>query len=534
MRHRTGGKQTPNCNTTSQDDAHNRSTLASETRRTKLQSGVWNHRSPRALRNHLCAACRPSSTRLTISLFVLVLFFSLSNVSIQVRELVISTLSFASGKDSKKAHDPSEYSVLIFQYHKSGTELSEELSRFLVQKGKRVGLKENPTGRGPYPKRQHDKVTKCPKFNLIPGAVYVQQAPDFFCSTEELHHGVFLSQLALQKKDNTRVKKRYNGRPLHGHTATKISSRHRGTKMIHLIRNPYTLALSNYFYHAQNPTPEDWVHRAQPCEYHYPRGITTINSNESIKSLILPTLPSISPDQFDKACLMCWSLFQNQTDISSVAPKGNSSESMLHNSSFYDHLTHLNQYDGLRLATAQMILSAGYMTGSWDRNNKGQIFPDKNSIVPAGADILRMGNNIIKLNQLLEFQHTKREEMSAVSSFLHANATKLGSTNEELIGDFQLLTMEMSQWMSNPYESTMKVVDFIFENSISAQEKHSIAKSYQETYRSKISAGTSNHITTGKSYGSDKKEELVAMMRGDDSLAPILDEVEKLVNDVMS
>ena len=30
------------------------------------------------------------------------------------------------------------------------------------------------------------------------------------------------------------------------------------TKIVHFIRNPFSMVLSNYYYHAQSPTPEKW------------------------------------------------------------------------------------------------------------------------------------------------------------------------------------------------------------------------------------------------------------------------------------
>ena len=30
------------------------------------------------------------------------------------------------------------------------------------------------------------------------------------------------------------------------------------TKIVHFIRNPFSMVLSNYFYHAQSPSPEKW------------------------------------------------------------------------------------------------------------------------------------------------------------------------------------------------------------------------------------------------------------------------------------
>ncbi|KAL7464216.1 hypothetical protein ACHAXS_004550 [Conticribra weissflogii] len=277
-----------------------------------------------------------------------------------------------------------------------------------------------------------------------------------------------------------------------------------------MVRNPYHMAISNYFYHAQSPTPERWIHKAMPCEHRYfpecyikelttesiSKSVeTTIcetagdsDEEESIKSLILPTLEEVSPKQFDKAYRMCRSLFRNENS------------NLFQNSSFYDHLLFLDQRDGIRLSAAQMILSSGleFVNGplSIGKLRKRQRH--------AGADILRMGNNIRKLNELAD-------------------------DNEQ----FEVLTMDMANWISKPNESAMNVVDFVFGNSMTVQDKHTMADSYVELFVNKVD-DSSNHVTSGKSYGEDEKAAMIEMLRQDDALGPILDVVEKLVNEALA
>lgn len=61
----------------------------------------------------------------------------------------------------------------------------------------------------------------------LPMGIY---SPDLFCTPEELAH------LLLESGD--------------GHYA----KHDRGVKIIHLVRNPFAMAVSNYHYHAQIPT----------------------------------------------------------------------------------------------------------------------------------------------------------------------------------------------------------------------------------------------------------------------------------------
>ena len=81
--------------------------------------------------------------------------------------------------------------------------------------------------RSASPQRRHMENSQCPKrFNLERGKMYVQESPDLFCSDEAI---------------------------LEAMNASKG-----GTKIIHFVRNSFDMAMSNYFYHSQDPSPEKW------------------------------------------------------------------------------------------------------------------------------------------------------------------------------------------------------------------------------------------------------------------------------------
>jgi len=384
----------------------------------------------------------------------------------------------------QSTYDPSKYTFIIIHYHKTGFVVSTNILKILRKEGKKRG---QLTGRkkASYPKRQHDNVTKCPKYDkLHPGTLFLQTAPNLFCSSQALIKYLNLS-----------------------------GGRRQGVKIIHMVRNPYHMAISNYFYHAQIPTPERWIHKAMPCEYRYfpesyikelaPKSIgntvestisktsKSLDEEESMKSLILPTLTEISPKQFDKAFRMCRALFRNETSFWST------SEISRGNASFYDHLLFLDQYDGIRLSAAQMILSSGLeffkAPLSIERLRKRKRH--------AGADILRMGNNIRKLNEV--------------------------TANTE---QFRVLTMDMANWISKPHESSLNVVDFVFGSSATIEEKRNMADSYVELFVNEV-ADDSSHVTSGKAYHKEEKAAMIDMLKKDDALGPILDVVEKLVDE---
>lgn len=139
------------------------------------------------------------------------------------------------------------YAIFIVHYHKTGYVLSRELKNLVRAleseaaypdlKGKRFsGIKhfqsglDDETGKrfafdqyGNWPRsafqtRDHKNETNLPnRFDMSPASLYVQESPD-----------IFADDAAVLEKMNT------------------LKS---GTKIIHFVRNPFEMVLSNYFYH---------------------------------------------------------------------------------------------------------------------------------------------------------------------------------------------------------------------------------------------------------------------------------------------
>lgn len=171
-------------------------------------------------------------------------------------------------KAVESTHPYHNNAVFITHYHKTGYVLSRELMFLLhqiehevhrpdIQYEKR-GTKFEVSGvdesgerfafdgvgnwaRSAFSTRKHDRKTECPSpvgrkevvlpptegFTLRDGTIYVQESPDLYCNDEEVLNGLALS---------------HEG----------------GTKIIHFVRNPYEMVLSNYFYHSQEPTPGEF------------------------------------------------------------------------------------------------------------------------------------------------------------------------------------------------------------------------------------------------------------------------------------
>jgi hypothetical protein len=99
-------------------------------------------------------------------------------------------------------------------------------------------------------KRYHELDTKCPThIRLRPGEPTIVTAPDFFCSVDILDKLLVQNWAMMMRSPEKKV---YD------------------TKIIHMVRDPFEMALSNYFYHSQQPTPENWVEKdCNPCDTEY-------------------------------------------------------------------------------------------------------------------------------------------------------------------------------------------------------------------------------------------------------------------------
>ncbi|KAL7541507.1 hypothetical protein ACHAWF_006952 [Thalassiosira exigua] len=389
--------------------------------------------------------------------------------------------------------------VLLVHYHKTGYVLSRELRKLVRDLELSVHRPDEPSRRGAdprfeisgvddatgeryafdhvgnwarsaFPARRHaepggkgkadrgdeGRATGCPRpwragkvkggFDLRGGTIYVQESPDFFCDEEDM-----LKSLA------------------------KVGG---GTKIVHFVRNSFDMALSNYFYHSQDPTPEPWVHEDDPCQSLYQNG-------ESLSSHVMPTLaswanatsgaPDVTQRQMDDIVELCRSLYR--------------SKGPLEQATFYQHLTNLSKSDGLRLATAQMTVASGWGNGHL-----------------AGGDVLRMANNVIL------FEKLKNAPGSNV----------------------QLMTVALGDFIGDAANSTMRFLDFVFgsdRDAIGEERLRKGALRQEEKYDRK---GDGKHVTQTNPEDKKDKKALRHMLKMDERLGPILNLTEILVNKALA
>ena len=410
-------------------------------------------------------------------------------------------------KRKKKQDDNNEtelhyhdYAIFIVMYHKTGFVLSRQLKMvvsMLETEANRPNESElfnanqhtnygtdKITGerfafdtiggwtRSAFAPRRHSFQTHCPRgyrhepFLLKSGQIYMQESPDLFCDVKQLEKAILA----------------------------------RRAKIIHFVRNPYDMVLSNYLYHSQEPTPEKWVHEDDPC-------MTWYESKETLASNVLPSIGTeeVNDKYFYNIFKMCRSLFQ--------------SKSSMWNSTFYEHLLELDPGEGLRLATAQMVAASGYA-------NRHK----------AGGDIARMANNIVKLKELQSYMPSEVE----------------------------VLTLSTEEFITTTANSTMKFLDFVFgaNNTIISRKKRweaarlrekqfekksgkrrdseigsnmSPRKNAREEKRKQSLKKKASHFTQSITQEEkETKESLKKLLHSDKDLAPILKLTESLVNEALS
>jgi len=256
-------------------------------------------------------------------------------------------------------------------------------------------------------------------------------------------------------------------------------------KVVPLVRNPFEIAVSNYHYHTQLPPPEPWVNKQNPCNIEYAEDTIT----DTYPEMILPTLskmkyaslnnlefggqPLLTRDEFDMITHDCISLYQTEKELKRAT--------------LLDHLMNYDAPEGLRLATAEMMVQ-GYHNG---------------------GDILRMANNMVKLKQA---------------------SMKVASHDNKFQGkELQVYTMSLDDFIERPAEMAYKFFDFVVDDNGTDDElrakKEEVSHRYEQYYLKKMKKG-SRHITHGKNRNS---EELKEYLRHDPVFGPPMGKIESLV-----
>ena len=364
-----------------------------------------------------------------------------------------------------------DYSVLVVSYHKTGHDLQMDLvdmvsAEFSSEYGIRLGESGN---KSPLTRRHHPSINPCARFKLQTGTIGVQHAPDLFCNPENL------SKILMEG----------------GHNHTSYD---RGVKVVHLVRDPFNIAISNYRYHARMPTPEPWIRHQDPCDIMYPDGF-------SFADMVLPSLsfsqydyldldygvePLLRTSEFEDILSDCRALYRTRPG--------------LENGTLLDHLLNYDPPEGIRLMTSEMMIQ-GYDNG---------------------GDILRMANNIIKFRQ---------------AELTVANSEEYASRGETL----EVYTMSLDDFISNPERMAHRFLDFVFDGTSASHVPTKHRKKASARYRSfyEQKKKFSKHITTGSEVKGSRHSknvdsgELDAYLRNFPLFARPLTKIDTLVRSVV-
>jgi hypothetical protein len=372
------------------------------------------------------------------------------------RELSLRSVT-SQFRDPKSVADKTphfwKYAYIIVNYHKSGHSLSDVLVKHINSNLRPFG---GDLRRNDFQPRSH--FTKCNEISFPPGTITVIGRPEFHCNTEQLRD------------------------LLMNHPDPKITKW--GVKIIHLVRNPFTMAVSNYHYHSQNPTPEPFENWKNPCSglTQPPVGSTDATlidlaapllSHPKVKIRVNGKAPQLQPvmthEDFKNIVDDCYSLYQTKPG--------------LENATFNEHLRSLDSTEGLRMATAEKM----------------------NNIVLMAIDLLLF----IRVHNLVK-----------ASSPNHIN------------GDIEVKTLSIDDFIHQPGSSMYGVYDFIFKDLLPEETKIIRSQTYEQSYLRERESHhyMNNHITYGKF------EDTVALMeylRKDAVFGPPLTRIEALLDEIL-
>mmetsp|Transcript_11647 Transcript_11647/g.17492 ORF Transcript_11647/g.17492 Transcript_11647/m.17492 type:complete len:427 (+) Transcript_11647:68-1348(+) len=352
---------------------------------------------------------------------------------------------------------PLEYAHLIINYHKTGHELAYSLQELVLS-----NFPDMERENGARPRQHPSTAQRCSHIELPPGKVVVQEAPHFFCDTNNLAEMLLENKGRFHREGEQRIPKR-------------------GVKILHLVRDPFSMAISNYNYHSQDPTPEGWVKDKT-------RNICGKKEffGDTLAELLLPTLvspgvdfdkpPIVTKEEFDMLYDKCNHLFRAQRGFE--------------DESYYFHLRQLDPSHGIKLSTLQQMVN--------------------------GGDIFLMANNIIKLNQIRTIQ-------SRVNDINDG-----GNTMKSKYDKIQILTMSLSDFTLYPRRSTLKYLNFVYGNALSREEKGRIATQYENAYVERVETGDL-HIT----HGNDNEEMLRKALQND-MIGKYLGNIESVVSETLA
>lgn len=287
--------------------------------------------------------------------------------------------------------------------------------------------------------------TQCVDMNLEASTVTILESPELHCNNQKLR------SLFMDHQDLTLEKW--------------------GVKLIHLVRNPFSMAVEHYQDVKSFDAPEE-LRTKNPCGT-----LTQISTNEDVIATN-STAPHLQPltailsengivtrSDFDNILAQCNNMYQTQPGLETA--------------SYHQHLEQLSLVDGVKLSVADDLHNIALMA-----------------------------------NDLIRFEH------------LHNMVEEEANTERKKIRYLDMMTLPLDQVLNNPANSMMEFLDFIFDTSLSANFKHKAAKEFERSQHA-YGAGSIN-------MDSSESEELIEFLKNDLVFGGPLSRVEYLLDSVLS
>lgn len=297
-----------------------------------------------------------------------------------------------------------KYAYVFVAYDKSGyaaaRQFSEQLQKLMNKQEKQS---EGPSPGGGRLKEQFvdsrselNPKTLCTDFNLESSTVTILESPEFHCNMQKLR------SLFMDHKDLNQAKW--------------------GVKVVHLVRNPFTMAVANYQDRKGIHAPEE-VRFKDPCsslmrEFTAEDG--TVLTDADLTSPILSENGIMTREDFDSIVAQCKTEFQTEPGMETA--------------SYYQHLNQLPRPKGLRLAVAD-----------------------------------RMHNIALMASDLLAFER--------VNELVKEEAE---NPERKKIRHFDIMTVPLDTVLKYPGDSMMHFLDFVFGTYMSASAKRQAATEYEQ------------------------------------------------------
>ena len=453
--------------------------------------------------------------------------------------LLIHSSSKPTKKDAQRQQFKKRF-VFFTHYHKTGHDISKQYRKAVEEiVGARAAQSFNILSSDEwevefYKKRKHDETTRCPlpedpnkakrrrerrpKKNIYNSNdeslsttsnnnnnsttfLKVLHSPDLFCNLQTNH--VF-------SEDTIKGFQKIHGDNNDGAYDHDDSDEQVVINFVHFIRDPFDMAVSNYLYHSQSPTPESWViespRTSKPCDpCVLDRNMLKLflaaadDDDATTETTTKAKTTTTTTTTNEPVGTELWVRNVEETCKALMRRKENNKVAYYKN--YYEALRSLPAIDGLRLATIHLTMGGSN----------------------SGSDILRLAHNTIRLREWEEEQKKRQQQQQK---------NQPQTTSEP---KFVLTLLTNPDWFDSNYPGTLdKLTHFVLGGDDEDDDDlHYFAKTVRETAltrRDEIFKKRKNHFTSG-TISSEDRLDLLRSLQTDELLGPLLRDVQSIVRD---